>query len=174
MRILFLFTILIICIRASAGLPSSWTPDSTRRELIFLLDERKKLFDEYESSLSKKSGFFGNQTKNDLRDSRQKLEAIVAQDNKIMSALNRTLDYRNFEKQNLKYDYSNNEDRIKNLQVLNDTLNNQLQRLDKQNKEFNSKMKLNRIYLWMLVLILGIVAWWGLKKRKNSAERAQQ
>jgi hypothetical protein len=134
---------------------SPWVPDSARKELMFLLDERKKLFDEYSASINKKTGFFGNQTKNDLRDSRLKLEAIVAQDNKIMSALNRTLDFRNFEKQNLKYDFSANEERIRNLKVMNDTLNNQVQRLQQQNKYYVGKVRSNRIYFALLIMLIG-------------------
>ncbi len=165
--LLFFYSFTFTIAKAATGI-SPWTPDSARKELVFLLEERKKLFDEYSESLSKKSGFFGNQTKNDLRDSRLKLEAIVAEDNKIMSALNRTLDFRNFEKQNMKYDVSTNEDRIRSLQVMNDTLNAQLIRLERENKINISKVRSNRIYFVLLFLILGVMMVFVLRKVKTT------
>src|SRR4051812_30489594 len=89
--------------------------DSERTELFRLLSERKQLFDIYTESLEKKSGFFGNTSKNDLRSSQEKLLAVIEADNKIMSSLTRTLDFRNFEKQSMSYDVSGYENRIRNI-----------------------------------------------------------
>jgi len=79
-----------------------------------LLKERKELFEIYNESLNQKSGIFGNKTKNDLRTTQEKLLDVVAADNKIMNSLSRTLDFRDFEKTNMKYDFSSFEERIRN------------------------------------------------------------
>ena len=132
-------------------------PDSTRTELLILLKDRKDLFNQYSASLNKKSGLFGNRTKNDLKDSQDKLVAIVSADNKIMNSLNRTLDFRNFEKLNLSYDVNSFEERIRNLSILNDTLTNQNNIYKKENKIFQSTIKKHRLYFTGLVVLLALV-----------------
>ncbi len=132
--------------------------DSTRTELLLLLKERKKLFDKYSLSLDKKSGFFSNRTKNDLKDSQEKLVAIVVVDNKIMNSLNRTLDFRNFEKLNLSYDVNSFEDRIRNLTSLNDTLSIQNIKYKNEIKLFQSTIKKNRFYIVFLLFLLLIIS----------------
>ena len=135
--------------------------DSTRTELLQSLKGRKDLFDQYSASLNKKSGFFGNRTKNDLKDSQDKLVAIVSADNKIMNSLNRTLDFRNFEKLNMSYDTKSFEERIKNLLRLNDTLSNQNVVYKQENKKFQTTIKKHNLYFTMLILLLVVtcIAW---------------
>ena len=139
--------------------------DSERTELFRLLSERKQLFDIYTASLNQKSGFFGNTSKKDLRDSQEKLLAVIEADNKIMSALNRTLDFRNFEKQTMSYDVSSYENRIRSITVLNDTLNKQYLNCSNENKRLNSVLKRHHLYFAALITIL-IVSFviWAKKK----------
>ena len=129
-------------------------PDSTRTELLLLLKERKELFDRYSASLVKKSGFFGNKTKNDLRESQEKLLSVVAIDNKIMNSLNRTLDFRNFEKLSMSYDVNAFEERLRNLSVLNDTLNSQNFYYNQENKRLQSTIKHYRLYNYALIILI--------------------
>ena len=150
MRI-FLFLFLLLCL---TGITYAFRPDSTRTELLLLLKDRNELFNQYSLSLQKKSGIFGNRTKNDLKDSQEKLVAIIAADNKIMNSLNRTLDYKNFEKLNLSYDVNSFEDRIRNLSILNDTLNNQINIYKKENKIFQTTIKKQRFYFTSLVILI--------------------
>ena len=139
---------------------TAFRPDSTRTELLILLNGRKELFTKYTLSLNKKSGLFGSRTKNDLKESQEKLLAIVAADNKIMNSLNRTLDFRNFEKINLSYDVNFFEERIRNLTILNDTLNNQNNTYKKENKIHQSTIKKYRLYfvLFTIFIILTCIA----------------
>ena len=58
---------------------------AARKELFGLLKERQKLFDNYSQSTKKKSGFFGNRTKNDMRESHATLQDIVSIDNKQLT-----------------------------------------------------------------------------------------
>src|SRR4051812_15259942 len=110
------FILIILLILSKPAMASN---DSLRADLSALLKQRNELFNAYSASLSRKSGFFGNQTKNDIRESQDKLKEIVEIDNRIMSTLNRTLDYRNFEKTNMTYDVSSYVTRIQNLATLN-------------------------------------------------------
>ena len=145
--VLFLLLFIIENVKA-------FRPDSTRTELLLLLKERKVLFDQYSASLNKKSGFFGNRTKSDLKDSQEKLVAIVSADNRIMNSLNRTLDYRNFEKLNMSYDANSFEERIRNLIILNDTLNNQNIIYKQENKIYQSSIKKHHLYFASLIILL--------------------
>lgn len=137
---------------------SSQNPDSIRSELTGLMKKRAELFQEYSESLSKKSGLFGNRTKNDLRQSHDQLKAIVEQDNKIMAVLQRTVQYKTFEKTTMNYDVNEFAERIRNLNIINDTLQKQLQVLQTEIKEVK-KEKRNRGYamaglLAVLILLL--------------------
>jgi hypothetical protein len=138
--------------------------DSTRAELISLMKERKILADEYYASLDKKSGFFGNRTKNDLRDSQEKLVAIVKADNKIMDALNRTLSFRNYEKANMTYDVNSYEERIRNLSRLNDTLNKQILIYSEENMMNRKVIKRNQIYFFGLIFLILLMSFSFIKK----------
>ena len=139
--------------------------DSTREELRELLKQRKILFDEYSESVAKKSGIFGNKTKTDLKESQAKLEEIIKADNKIMSSLNRTLDFRTFEKQNLSYDASSLEDRIRNVNILNDTLNKKVLSLTEENKQHRSVLNHHTFYFILLILLLILVIAYPLRKK---------
>src|SRR5436190_9501926 len=119
------FLVIALVFLAQISFAKSVKPDSSRVELLQLLKERRELFESYNESLNKKSGLFGNKTKNDLRDSQDKLLAVISADNKIMNSLSRSIDYKNFERINMSYDVTTFEDRLRNLSVLNDTLNNQ-------------------------------------------------
>ena len=133
--------------------------DTTRQELISLINERKQLFDAYSESLDRKSGFFGNKTKKDLKNSQEMLIEIVAIDNRIMNALNRTLDFRNYEKQTMKYDVSEYEDRIRNLKILNDTLFSKNAFYERELKSLESSLRKHKLYNFlflMLMIFLGI------------------
>lgn len=163
MKVILLFVLLLLFFEPS----KAFRVDSTRTELLILLKERKELFDQYSASINKKSGIFGNRTKNDLKDSQEKLVSIVAADNKIMNSLSRTLDFRNFEKLNLSYDVNSYEDRIRNLLTLNDTLNNQNNIYKKENKIFQSTIKKHHLYFAMLILLLILSGFILFKKFLN-------
>jgi hypothetical protein len=139
-------------------------PDSNREELLGLLKERKDRFGNYSESLSKSSGIFGNRTKNDIRNSSNRLVEILEMDNRIMNALQRMLEYKSFEKQTLKLDLNSYENRIQNLSVLNDTLNKQTLLLIEQNKELQKKLRSHTIYFILLIVLL--IATLGLWIRK--------
>lgn len=68
-----------------------------KKMLRLLLAERKERFAQYTDHLDDKSGFFGNQTKKDLKEINEVLKDIVRTDNKIIMELERLLDQRKFE-----------------------------------------------------------------------------
>ena len=128
--------------------------DTTRTELLTLLKQRAELFKDYSESLTKKSGFFGNRTKNDMNESQQKLLAIINEDNKVMNTLKRMLDYKTFEKQSLSYDANSFEDRIKNISILNDALNTQIGTYEEDCKSYRATIRRHQIYFFILIASL--------------------
>lgn len=144
--------IIVLCI---FHLPVIAQSKAERNELMKLVDERQELFGQYSESIKKKSGIFGQKTKNDLRATHDKLKAIVEVDNKIMSRLRQLLDYTRFEKQTMSYDVNDYQEQLKNLENNHTTLLNQLAELEKQNTEL--KKATSGFGRWMYFLY-GILA----------------
>ena len=92
MKHVFFIALLMLC------LPSY---PQTRRELYEaqsnkingLLNDRKIKFDQYQSSLSQRSGIFGSKTKKDMQSSIDMLTEIVETDNAIMRETQILLNY---------------------------------------------------------------------------------
>ena len=126
---------------------------TARTDLMNLLQERKVLFDNYSASLRERSGIFGQRTKTDLRESQARLQEIVDADNRIINALNRMLDYKNFEKLNLTYSANTNEERLLNLQQMSDTLSKQVDSLKLQNKKLIAENRRSDFYIFLIVLL---------------------
>lgn len=126
---------------------------TARTDLMNLLQERKVLFDSYSASLRERSGIFGQRTKSNLRESQARLQEIVDADNRIINALNRMLDYKNFEKLNLTYSANTNEERLLNLQQMSDTLSKQVDSLKLQNKKLIAENRRSDFYIFLIVLL---------------------
>ncbi|MBK7849578.1 MAG: hypothetical protein IPJ66_00215 [Bacteroidetes bacterium] len=144
---------------------------TARTDLMNLLQERKVLFDSYSASLRERSGIFGQRTKSDLRESQARLQEIVDTDNRIISALNRMLDYKNFEKLNLTYSANTNEERLLNLQQLSDTLSKQVDSLKLQNKKLVAESRRSDFYIFLIVLLSAALI--AIKVTKNRGRGAK-
>lgn len=138
--------------------------DPEKKEFMALVKTRTAMFEEYTLSLNKKSGLFGSRTKNDIRDSQDKLMEIVNIDNKIMNMLNRRLGFRNFEKQNMTDDMLAIQKKLINLNIVNDTLTQKLSVCEEENKEIKNKM--TKYKLMFFLIVLAISTWVILKARK--------
>ncbi len=155
---LIVFTIILFIV--AAGTTSSvYASDRTvaRKELFDLLESRKKLFDNYNESIKKKSGFFGNRTKNDMRQSHATLQDIVDIDNKIMNSLERVIDTKNYEKTALTFDQSSNQERINNLLKVNDVTLSQNEKLTAEKKQLSKDVLKMKFYFVLLFLIIAFL-----------------
>ena len=133
--------------------------------MYYLLEERKQKFDSYSVSLEKNSGIFGNKTKKDNRRSNEVLIEIVKTDNRIISALNRVADFKDFEKVNLTYDVAANTDQLNNLLQATDTLSKQVDYLTTANKQLELKNQQLTLFMYTtLILPLIIVLVWLVRK----------
>jgi len=146
---------LFISISLLLLLPRSFATSPDKVELLKELDERQALFARYSASLSKHSGIFGNRTKNDLRESQARLKEIIDADNKIIATLQRTLDFRDFEKVSQTYNTHDFEERVSNLSTVNDSLLSKVNQFEKENKTFrrhSGEGKLLQIFLFVALI----------------------
>lgn len=135
------------------------TQDRTadRAELHQLLMERQKKFDAYTTSLKKRSGIFGGKTKVDMQRSNEVLTDIIESDNKIISVLNRVVNFKTYEKVNMNYELLSCNERVGNLQRAVDVLNKQVNSLTSSNEAVQKKAgnyKLLASFFGILLLVL--------------------
>lgn len=153
---------------ATTALSQGRTAD--REELHKLLELRKKKFDAYSESLKKRSGFFGGKSKMDIQRSNEVLMDIIESDNKMISVLNRVVDFKTYEKVNMNYELLSCNERVGNLQRAVDALNKQVSTLSSSNAALEKKtgsLKLLASAFGILVLALLILV---MRRRLSGAE----
>lgn len=142
-------------------------PDTTnfyRKQLKELLEVRKDKFDAYSESLEQRSGIFGNKTKSDIRESNHVLIDIVRTDNKIISTLNRVIDFRNYEKLTMNYDLQSHQSQKDKLLAANDTLNKQIQVLKKEQAKVQQSNALLKLLLGISLILIVLIFLRGRKR----------
>jgi len=139
-----------------------------RKELLKLVNERQVMFDEYAASLKRKSGIFGQKTKNDLRTTHDKLKDIVEVDNKIMTRLRQLLEYSKFEKQTMSYDVNQYAEQLKNFERTQDTLLKQLARLEEENAKLNKSGSGRSKWTYFFLGFFSALIVYFLRRRKLS------
>ncbi|HNS12396.1 MAG TPA: hypothetical protein PKM97_07240 [Bacteroidia bacterium] len=142
-----------------------------RKELLKLVNERQVMFDEYAASLKRKSGIFGQKTKNDLRTTHDKLKDIVEVDNKIMTRLRQLLEYSKFEKQTMSYDVNQYAEQLKNFERTQDTLLKQLARLEEENAKLNKSGSGFKNWIWFFLGIIVAVLFNVLRNKKDNRKK---
>ena len=159
-----LFFLALFSLRVSA---QSTTTD--REQLLKLLEERRAKFDAYAASIEKHSGIFGNKTKKDMQHSNDVLTAIVETDNRIISVLNRTVDFKNYEKISLNYDAQAHTDRVNNLLQSVDTLQKQVEASNRSKTNLDKRIQHFKFIIFLLATFaLGLFILLIRKKRKPS------
>lgn len=163
LHLLILISILLLSYLAKASDAEVFE----KQKLKELIDLRKKNFSEYFNSIEQKSGIFGNKTKKDLSRSNEILTSIVRTDNQIIDVLNRSLEYKTFEKTGYNYDKLESENRVAELLKANDTLYVQNKYL-KSDIISGKKDKLVSNWLIFLLSILLIVQYFYFRRKLKS------
>lgn len=137
---------------------------TTQRNIVNrLLTERSEKFDKYDSSLKRRTGIFGLKTKKDMQASNDILTEIVLTDNRIFTELKTLLDYKDFEKKETENRAENSENRIKRYQLTITGLQQENDKIRTENEMLNKKNSGLSVYLYLLVLILLISAFYIYK-----------
>lgn len=137
-----------------------------RNKINAMLTERSARFGQYEESLNARTGIFGFQTKNDIRNSNEILRQIAINDNNIFTELKVLLDYKDLQFQQVKSDVGHNQLRI-------DSYKKTIRDLQVKNEEllsYNQKTSKNTSYLQLLLVffavIIGVLSFMVYRKNK--------
>ncbi|WP_454802638.1 hypothetical protein [Mucilaginibacter phyllosphaerae] len=179
MKNLWLFVSLLLF---STGVFAQINADSVayskqRNKINAMLAARKTRFSQYDTSLTKRSGIFHLQTKNDIRRSNEILMDITETDDEIFIELKKLFDYRTsqlnttaFQKKQIENSAKEAEKSrmaymatINRFREQNETLQ---AKLDKQKKDFENRQ---RIYIIVIVLTFTSILVLLLLKRKRKA-----
>jgi hypothetical protein len=130
-----------------------------RLKINSLLAERSAKFGQYDLSLNARTGIFGLQTKNDLRNSNEILRGIILSDNNIFRELKILMNYKDQEVQQVQSNASSTNKRIEGYMLT-------IKKLQQQNDELKEKAakvtekKDSNTYL---IIVLGvIIIGWGI------------
>jgi peptidoglycan hydrolase CwlO-like protein len=148
---LLLFVFLILTIPAIAQVDTS-AYGAQRSKINALLAERSVKFGQYEQSLDERTGIFGFQTKDDIRNSNEILRQIALNDNNIFKELKVLLDYKDQQVQEVQTAANTNSERIQSYMAAIKKLQDQNQLLRKQLEE--PEKKGSSSFAWILVLLL--------------------
>jgi hypothetical protein len=138
-----------------------------RLKINSLLAERSAKFGQYDLSLNARTGIFGLQTKNDLRNSNEILRGIILSDNNIFRELKILMNYKDQEVQQVQSNASTTNKRIegymlaiKKLQEENDVLKARIAEVAEK-KDTNTYVI---ILLSVIIIAGGIFAYIRIKK----------
>jgi hypothetical protein len=167
---------IIASLSLHAAVQDSVKQKDEKRLLRSLLSERKERFAQYTEHLDDKSGFFGNQTKKDLREINEVLKDIVRTDNTIIIELERLLDQRKFENFRSEYETKRAGHELVTLQeqnekliAQNDTLVKQLQMV--QGTGQYAERRSNPIYIFCTFFFGAILLFLGLLEYRKRRQR---
>jgi hypothetical protein len=138
-----------------------------KEKLHKLIEERKEKFDSYFQSLEKRSGIFGNKTRQDILSSNKVLIDIVRTDNNIISVLNRALDYKSFEKTTYSYDKVEQEATLNNLRQANETLNRRIKSIHDSHQALERRYRNSRVINIILMIIVAYAAVRTVIRKRN-------
>lgn len=147
--------------------------ETQRNKINQLLDDRSMKFAQYDNSLNKRSGIFGLKTKRDMQFSNDILREIVLTDNNIFSELKILLDYKDFEKKEVKSKAESVESYVKNYQSTITRLQNENERLktelEKQDKQHDRLFLF--LFLLLTALVLSVFYLFKTKRLRNADKR---
>lgn len=164
-----IFLLLFICISfdALAFQTDTSAYQTQRLRINALLAERSAKFGQYEESLNARTGIFGFQTKNDIRNSNEILRQIVLNDNNIFRELKTLMEYKDLEVTAVKSNADQTNSRIRNYQLAIKTLQDQNEQLRQEAKVLSkSKVFSNTVIILLLLCLVGL-AWFFLKKLRD-------
>ncbi|MCQ6956814.1 hypothetical protein [Mucilaginibacter aquariorum] len=143
MKYLLLLTSLLLF---SAGVFAQVNTDSVtynkqRNKINAMLAARKVKFSQYDSSLTKRSGIFRMQTKNDIRRSNDILMDIVSTDDEIFIELKKLFDYRTSQLNYTAYQKKQIENNAKEIEKARIGYMNTINSYRKQNEALSAQLK---------------------------------
>ncbi|TWR26070.1 hypothetical protein FPZ42_10590 [Mucilaginibacter achroorhodeus] len=130
----------------AAGIFAQPNPDSVvyvqqRNKINAMLADRRAKFGQYDTSLTKRSGIFGMQTKGDVKRSNEILMDIAETDDEIFTELKKLFDYNNNQLKFSKFQRLQTENNLKDAEKSRIAYLNSISTLRQQNDSLKVKVK---------------------------------
>jgi len=161
-RLIFILALFLNILTLKAQTDTS-AFETQRAKINAMLADRSTRFGQYEQSLNERTGIFGFQTKQDIRNSNEILRQITLNDNNIFKELKVLLDYKDQQVQEVRSSVISNTERInsymaaiKKLQDNNAILRDQL----------NKPEPMSGAWYIVIILLMGIAYYVYLQRRK--------
>jgi len=166
---------LLLFILFSTALQSQAAPADTsgyqtqRLKINSLLAERSSKFGQYDLSLNARTGIFGLQTKNDLKNSNEILRGIILNDNNIFRELKILMNYKDQEVQQVQSKASSNDKRIEGYMQAIKTLRDQNEALKDEAAELAERSSRSTYVIIALAgVLIAAVAYYYARLRKTN------
>jgi len=167
-RSILLFICLSIAVNALALQNDTSAYQVQRLKINALLAERSAKFGQYDLSLNARTGIFGLQTKNDLKNSNEILRSIILNDNNIFRELKILMDYKDQEVQQVQANAGNTAKRIEGYMLAIKKLQDQNDELKKKAAVITAEKNIETYSILFLILIIiagGIFFYSKLRKK---------
>ncbi len=161
-----------VCAQAGEH-PSDDSSTVERTAIRNLIKERQQLYGQYQSQIEKRSGIFGNQTKNDIRKANDILQNLIATDTRIfmemeniMREKERNLGTKKFENISKEYDLANRNQKLIEYNATIEKLTRSLEEAKKINQSQKAKLGVYQFLSYLaLILILVFPGYRFIKSR---------
>lgn len=137
-----------------------------RAKVNALLTERSNKFGQYDASLNERTGIFGFQTKQDIRNSNEILRQIALNDNEIFKELKILLDYKDLQVEQVKNAAEQHSERILNYRKTIKTLQDQNLALGEQLAKAEHSSTTAHIFMFIFLIGCGVLGFILVKKNK--------
>jgi peptidoglycan hydrolase CwlO-like protein len=169
-----LLFLVLLCLTLTTHAQVDTTAYAAQRSKInALLAERSVKFGQYEQSLNERTGIFGFQTKDDIRNSNEILRQIALNDNNIFKELKVLLDYKDLQVQQVQTAASTNSERIQSYMAAIKKLQDQNQLLRKQIEEKEKAGSSSSGLVILLLLVITAVGYFIYYRIGRSRRLAQ-
>ena len=150
--------LLFICLSSSISVLATKNDTSAyqvqRLKINALLAERSAKFGQYDLSLTARTGIFGLQTKNDLKNSNEILRGIILNDNNIFRELKVLMNYKDQEVHQVQTNAGNTAKRIEGYMLTIKKLQDQNDELRKKTTVITAEKNTETYSIIFLILII--------------------
>ncbi|MDQ8051798.1 MAG: hypothetical protein REI78_02175 [Pedobacter sp.] len=143
-----------------------------RLKVNALLAERSAKFGQYDESLKARTGIFGFQTKQDIRNSNEILREIALTDNHIFQELKTLMDYKDLQVENAQSAADEHTQRILSYRRTIKNLQDQQEELNKLLR--NKQRSITLAYLLALIALIGCVSLTYFLRRKIKLSKSHE
>jgi hypothetical protein len=165
--LLLLFSLIIFGTTARAQSSDTSAYQTQRLKVNALLSARSAKFGQYDQSLNQRTGIFGFQTKQDVKNSNEILRQIVLNDNTVFKELKILMDYKDQEVQQVQRNAESTNSRIQNYMLSIKKLQDQNEQLKQEAKRSGTGGILSIFVILVLIAALAGTVYFYQRKLKT-------